>query len=575
MKKFYKYIKPDIGSAILGIAFVAIVGYIELYQIELMAQIIDIGITNKDMGVIVNVGMKMVGLALLGAFIAMLGLYFPSQVSNNFVLRLREDLYKRVQTFSIKNVSEFETASLITRLTNDVNFVQRTLMMSLRLLVRAPVFLFSTLYATYRFSSELTWVTAAAVLFMAVVLLYIIFAGFPRFVMLQKMVDKMNRKVQETLMNIRVIKSFVRQDFESKKFDNENDALFEASVTSMNLMIIMNPALTAAVGFATIFTIWVSSNLIVNVGSLKIGDLSLLITNLRFTMFSMMMLTNVLQMISRSKASFIRISEILDTTTDIKDAEQPVKLTNPQGRIEFKNVSFRYFDDASDVLSNINLTIEPGQHVGIIGSTGSGKSTLINLLGRLIEVSEGSILFDGIDIRNIDKHDLRSNFGFVPQKNLLFTGTIAENLRLGNEMASEEEMVAATKAASIYDHIQTLSLKFDAPVYQGGTNFSGGQRQRLCIARALMVNPKILILDDSTSALDAATEAKVKDSISHSFNHLTVISIAQKISSVSDSDVIVVMDEGNIVGLGKHAELLENCPVYLEIFNSQMNKGGE
>lgn len=575
MKKFYKYFKADIPSALLGIFFVAAVAYIELYQIKLMAQIIDVGIANSDMGGIVNVGLKMVALAILGAIIAMLGLYFPSQVSNNFVLRLREDLYKRVQTFSIKNLSEFQTASLITRLTNDANFIQRTLMMCLRLLVRAPVFLFSTLYATYKFSGELTWITAGAVLFMTIVLMYIIVSGFPRFVRLQKMVDKMNRKVQETLMNIRVIKSFVREDYEADSFETENQELFDANVTSMNLMIIMNPALTAAIGFATIFTIWVSSNLIVNTGVLKIGDLSVLISNLRFTMFSMMMLTNVLQMISRSKASFIRIGEILDTYSDITDSNQPKRLQNAQGYIRFNDVSFKYFEDASNVLSNINLEIKPQQHIGIIGSTGSGKSTLINLLGRLIDVTEGSITFDNIDIRELDIKNLRAQFGFVPQKNLLFAGTISENLRLGNEHGTIEQMIAACKAASIYDFIQTLPKGFDAPVYQGGSNFSGGQRQRLCIARALMMNPKVLILDDSTSALDAATEKSVKESVAKHFANTTVISIAQKISSVADSDLIVVMDEGQIVGQGTHLDLLDTCSVYQEIYNSQMQKGGE
>lgn len=574
MKKFYKYIKPDIPSALLGIFFVAAVAYIELYQIKLMAQIIDIGIANGDMGVIVGVGLKMVGLALLGAIIAMLGLYFPSQVSNNFVLRLREDLYQRVQTFSIKNLSEFQTSSLITRLTNDANFIQRTLMMCLRLLVRAPVFLFSTLYATYKFSGELTWITALAVVFMGIVLVYIIYAGFPRFVLLQKMVDKMNRKVQETLINIRVIKSFVREDYEAKSFETENEELFNANVTSMNLMIIMNPALTAAIGFATVFTVWVSSKLIVTTGVLKIGDLSVLISNLRFTMFSMMMLTNVLQMISRSKASFIRIGEILDTTSDIAEPTLNKNLENPLGSIEFKNVSFKYFDDASNVLSNINLKIEPGQHIGIIGSTGSGKSTLINLLGRLIDVSSGSITFDGVNIKDLNLDYLRSQFGFVPQKNILFTGTISENLRLGNELGTKDDMIKATQAASIYDFIKSLPKGFEAPVYQGGSNFSGGQRQRLCIARALMVNPKILILDDSTSALDAATELNVKESIAKNFKDTTVISIAQKISSVAHSDLIVVMDQGQIVGQGSHEDLLENCSVYQEIYNSQMQKGG-
>ncbi|QIK70484.1 ABC transporter ATP-binding protein [Erysipelothrix sp. HDW6C] len=574
MKKFYKYFKPEIPAAILGIIFVGGVAFIELYQIQLMAEIIDVGIAQADFGIIVSVGLKMVGLAIAGAVIAMLGLVFPSQVSNNFALRLREAVFKRIQTFSIKNMSNFQTASLVTRLTNDVNFLQRTLMMCLRLLVRAPVFLISTVVLTYIISPELSWVMLAAVLFLTGILIYTIKAGFPRFVRLQKMVDKMNRKVQESLMNIRVIKSFVREDLEDEKFNDENSQLFKANVDAMNLMIIMNPALTAAIHFATIFIVWISSYLIVDMHLIQVGDLLVFINYLRFTMFSMMMITNVLMMVSRSKASVLRLNEVLDTEADIHSIATPELLTNVQGHIKFEDVSFRYYEDANDVLKHINLDIIPGQHIGIIGSTGSGKSSLINLMVRLIDVTEGRITLDGHDIRDLDMKFLRSQFGFVPQKNVLFTGTIAENLRLGNEHATEEDMIQATMAASIYGFIEESKHGFDSPVQQGGTNFSGGQRQRLCIARALMVNPKILVLDDSTSALDAATEAKVKESIAAMYSDVTVISIAQKISSVADSDKIVVLDEGQIVGLGTHDELLETCQVYQEIYQSQMSKGG-
>ncbi|WP_159640018.1 ABC transporter ATP-binding protein [Erysipelothrix anatis] len=574
MKKFFKYFKPEIPAAILGIIFVGGVAFIELYQIQLMAEIIDVGIAQSDFNVILSVGLKMMGLALFAAAVAMLGLVFPSQVSNNFALRLREDLFKRIQTFSIKNMSTFQTSSLVTRLTNDVNFLQRTLMMCLRLLVRAPVFLVSTVYLTYIISPELSWVMLGAVVFLSLVLIYVIKAGFPRFVKLQKMVDHMNRKVQESLMNIRVIKSFVREDFEDDGFDTENKQLFDANVSAMNLMIVMNPALTGAVHFATLFIVWISAFLIVDQNMIQVGDLLVFINYLRFTMFSMMMITNVLMMVSRSKASVIRLSEVLDTDSDIRNATDAYQLDDVKGHIRFEDVSYRYYDDANNVLHNINLDINPGEHIGIIGSTGSGKSTLINLMARLIDVSEGKITLDGVDIRNLDMAFLRSQFGFVPQKNVLFTGTIGGNLRLGNENGTEADMRRATEASSIYSFIQENPQGFDYPVQQGGTNFSGGQRQRLCIARALMVNPRILVLDDSTSALDAATEQTVKASITKMYSETTVISIAQKISSVADSDKIVVLDEGRIVGLGKHDELLESCTVYQEIYHSQMSKGG-
>lgn len=576
MKTFFKYFKPEIPIALLGIIFVGSVAFIELYQIQLMAQIIDVGIANQDFTVILNVGLKMVGLALLGAVIAMLGLVFPSQASNNFALNLRRDIFKRVQTFSLKNMSQFQTASLVTRLTNDINFLQRTIMMCLRLLVRAPVFLISTVVMTYMISPDLSIVMLGAVVVLSLVLLYVIKEGFPRFVKLQDKVDKMNRKVQESLMNIRVIKSFVREDEESHKFQDENGELFDASVSAMNLMVVMNPALMGAIHFATLFIVWISSFLIVDQHLINIGDLLVFINYLRFTMFSMMMITNVLMMISRSKASVIRLKEVLETEPDITNAAILDTLPeNPRGDIHFDNVSFRYYEDANDILTNINFAIKPGEHVGIIGSTGSGKSTLINLMVRLIDVTEGTIYLDGKDIRTLDLKSLRSQFGFVPQKNVLFTGTIESNLKLGNPNASQEDLIRATKAASIYDFIMEQEEGFKAPIRQGGTNLSGGQRQRMCIARALVVEPKILVLDDSTSALDAATEQRVKESVQSLYEDVTVISIAQKISSVSDSDMILVMDEGKIVGQGTHTTLLESCNVYQEIYESQQRKGDE
>lgn len=560
--------------AILGIIFVGSVAFIELYQIQLMAEIIDTGIAQQDFSIIMSVGLKMVGLALLGAVIAMLGLYFPSQVSNNFALRLREDVFKKIQTFSLKNMSNFQTASLVTRLTNDINFLQRTLMMALRLLVRAPVFLFSTVIMTYMISPELSWVMLAAVAFLSVVLAYIIHQGFPRFVKLQKKVDKLNRKVQESLMNIRVIKSFVREDLEDEKFVEENTENYDAAVSANNLMVIMNPALTAAIHFATLVIVWISAYLIVDVQSIHVGDLLVFINYLRFTMFSMFMITNVLMMVSRSKASIIRVREVMTTEPDITSKESAIVLEdNVEGSLAFNDVTFRYYEGANNVLENINFEVNPGEHIGIIGSTGSGKSTLINLMVRLLDVSEGSITLDGTDIRDIELHSLRRQFGFVPQKNVLFTGTIGDNLRLGNENASEETLIRATQAASIYGFIEDKEKGFDYPIQQGGSNLSGGQRQRMCIARALVMNPKVLVLDDSTSALDAATEAQVKESLSKMYSDITIISIAQKISSVADSDRILVLDEGLIVGMGVHEELLETCLVYQEIYNSQMKKG--
>lgn len=574
MRKLFKYFRPELFIATLGIIFVGGSAFIELYQIRLMAGIIDIGIANADFSIIFNIGLKMIGLALLGLFFGIVGLIFPSQASNNFALRLRKEVFTKIQTYSIKNMSEFKTSSLVTRLTNDVNFLQRTVMMSLRMLVRAPVFLISTVYLTYLTSPELSLVMFAAVFALSIVFFWVIKQGFPRFMKLQDQVDKMNRKIQESLMNIRVIKSFVREEDENETFKKENEDLYKVSVHANILMTIMSPALMAAINLATIVVVYLSGHLIVRLQLIQIGDLLVFVNYLRFTMFSMMMITYVLMMLSRSKASVVRINKILDTDADITSLEETKNIVQPKGHIKFENVSFKYYADAENVLSNISFEVTPGQRIGIIGSTGSGKSTLINLLARLIDVTEGRILFDGTDIRNIEMKELRSQFGFVPQHNVLFSGTVAENLRLGDKDAPLETLVKATKAADIYNYLKEEPKQFETIVQQGGSNFSGGQKQRLCIARALAINPKVLILDDSTSALDAATEQRVKESLQKQYSDITIINVAQKISSVIDSDRILVIDEGKIVGQGTHNELIRTCHVYQEIYDSQMEKGG-
>ena len=573
MKILGKYLKKEAWLALLGIGFVAVVALMELYQIQLMAKIIDVGIAQQDFEIVKSVGLQMVILAILGAIVAMMGLYFPSQVSNNFALRLREDVFAKIQTFSLKNMSSFQTASLVTRLTNDINFLQRMVMMMLRMAVRAPVFLVATVVLTYFISPILASVLFFSVVFLSITLGLVIRQGFPRFIKLQKKVDKMNQTVQESLSNIRVIKSFVREPFEDEAFVTENHELYDASVSANILMVYMSPALMTAINFATAIVVYIASILIVDMKTLNIGELVVVISYFRFTMFSMMMLSHVLMMFSRSKASFERVAEVLNTNVDIETSSDARPLEDSQGLIEYKNVSFTYFDDMESILSNINFKVEPGKHIGIIGSTGAGKTTLINLLVRLIDVTDGEILFDGQNIKDIDLKYLRSQFGFVPQKNVLFTGTIEENLKLGNENASMELLERATKAASINAFIHEDKLGYQALIQQGGTNLSGGQRQRMCIARALITEPKVLVLDDSTSALDAATEKQVKESLAELYSDISIISIAQKISSVADSDTIIVMDQGQIVGLGQHLDLLETSSVYKEIYDSQMRKG--
>ena len=574
MKRILGYLKPDMWFALIGVSFVAISALLELYQIRIMGGIIDIGIQNADMGLIFKLGLKMIGLALLGLTIAVFGLIIPATVTTRFAHRLRTDLFEKIQSFSVKNVNNFQTASLVTRLTNDVDFLQRTTLMSLRMLIRAPVLLFSTVYLTYTTNAYLARIPFVAVILLSAVMAYVLTRGFPRFVTLQEKLDGLNRKIQESLINVRVIKSFVREDMEGERFSEDNKSFYDASMKAHGLMLLIDPALMAAINFATIFIVYFASFLIIDSKVIAIGDLLVFTNYLRFTMFSMFMLTHVFMMMTRSKASLQRINEVFDEPIDIKSEDGIIAPLDAPAHIEFKDVSFKYFDeeDVKNTLKNINFEVKPKEKLGIIGSTGSGKTTLINLIGRLMDVTEGEVLLDGKNVKDYDLKSLRSLFGFVPQKNVLFKGTIASNLRLGNEDADESIFDKATQTANIYDFIQAQAEKYEYEVQQGGLNFSGGQRQRLAIARALAIEPKVLILDDSTSALDAETEKNVMRGLNENYEDLTIISIAQKISSVAMMDRILVLNEGEIVGLGKHDELLKTCSVYQEIYQSQIRE---
>lgn len=574
MKRILNYLKPDKWFALLGVMFVAFSALIELYQIRIMGGIIDVGIENADMSLILNMGLKMILLALVALVMAVLGLIIPATVTTRFAHRLRTDLYKKIQGFSIKNVNKFQTASLVTRLTNDVDFLQRTTLMSLRMLIRAPVLLFSTVYLTYTTNAYLARIPFVAVILLSAVMAYVLTRGFPRFVTLQEKLDGLNRKIQESLINVRVIKSFVREDMEEERFAQENKSFYDASMKAHGLMLLIDPALMAAINFATIFIVYFASFLIIDAKVIAIGDLLVFTNYLRFTMFSMFMLTHIFMMMTRSKASLQRINEVFDEPIDIQSEEGIIAPDNAPAHIEFKDVSFKYFDeeDVKNTLKNINFEVIPGEKLGIIGSTGSGKTTMINLIGRLMDVTEGEVLLDGINIKEYDLKSLRSLFGFVPQKNVLFKGTIASNLKLGNEKADASIFDKATQTANIYDFIQAQDAKYEYEVQQGGLNFSGGQRQRLAIARALAIEPKVLILDDSTSALDAETEKNVMRGLNENYKDLTIVSIAQKISSVAMMDRILVLNEGEIVGLGTHDVLLDTCSVYQEIYQSQIRE---
>jgi ABC-type multidrug transport system, ATPase and permease components len=568
---YYKLMKKHLPMALLSIILASVFVVVEMYQISLMGKIIDEGVATGNTTIILQYGGLMALGVVVGLALSISGVACAVKASNGFAIALRDYLYSKIQTFSIKNITKFQTASLITRLTSDINFLQQTIMMSLRMGVRAPVLLLTSMSFIFNINSQIGLIVLVGVIILAIGLTLLITKGYKRFMKLQRRLDDVNRKVQESLINIRVIKSFVRETYEVERFDEANENLTKASLSAQHLMAMMSPMQMIVLNMMVVVLLYISSIFVASTQIMQIGDIVIILNYIRFTLFSLMMLSMILSMVSRSKASVDRISEVMKTLEPISNVENPVEVAKIAGEIIFDNVSFKYFpDQARKTLEDINIKIPPGEHLGVIGSTGAGKSTLINLIGRLIEPTEGKILIDGYDIMELDIHKMRSTFGFVPQKNVLFSGTIHENLCLGNKDASEALLIEATKTANIYDFIMSQPDKFAGILQQGGSNLSGGQRQRMCIARALVMQPKVLILDDSTSALDADTETQIKDALAQKFADMTVISIAQKISSVADCDRIVVIDDGKIVGIGNHQTLLADNQIYQEIYESQM-----
>ena len=514
------------------------------------------------------------GLMILVALLMMLGgvggAYFGAKASVNFASDLRADLFKRVQSYSFANIDKFQTGSLVTRLTNDVTQMQNTVNMALRMMLRAPGMLIGALIMAIMLQPQLSVVLAVVLPLLALSVAGLILMGFPRFGRMQERVDKLNSTVQENVTNVRVVKSFVREDYEVDKFKTANRNLKRANMSAMKVMIFMSPVMTVFMNIAVIAVVWFGAG-IVQAGEMPVGNLSAFISYTTQILSSLMMVTFMLVMSSRALASSKRIKQVLDEKIDLSDENAAHKdLEVKNGEIVFKNVSFRYFKNSEDpVLQSIDLTIPAGATVGIIGSTGCGKTSLVSLIPRLYDVDEGQVLVDGVDVRDYSLYNLRQGVGMVLQKNVLFSGTIADNLRWGDENASDEELKKYSEYAQADKFVSSFKDGYDTELDQGGTNVSGGQKQRLCIARALLKKPKILILDDSTSAVDTATEAQIREAFRTELQGSTKIIIAQRIGSVKDADMIVVMDDGKITGVGSHEELLENNEAYKEIYYSQ------
>ena len=576
MKGYGKYAKPYLSAFIIGPCLMITEVLGEIILPKMMSLIINNGVAERNYGYIVQMGFWMVCVAFFMAVSGIGGAYFSAKASICFTSDLRKDLFSKVLQFSFRNIDDFSTGSLVTRLTNDIQQVQQVMMMILRLALRAPGMLVGALIMAFIMNYRLAMIILVVIPALGLMIGAIMFTAYPRFGIMQTKLDKMNSGIQEALVNVRVIKSFVREDFEKEKFRRANEDLQENSLRAIRIVILTMPVMMMAMNVTTLAVVWYGGNLIIG-GSMQVGDLTAFTTYIVQILMSLMMLSMVFLQSARAMASVKRINEVMRTEIDLTDenaVHKDKKVT--EGRVEFQDVSFHYGKNGGDdVLEHISFAAEPGQVIGIIGATGSGKTSLVQLIPRLYDVTAGRVLVDGVDVREYSLKNLRDGVGMVLQKNVLFSGTIEENLRWGDESASMEELRAFADAAQADSFVTSFVNGYDTDMGQGGVNVSGGQKQRLCIARAMLRKPKILILDDSTSAVDTATEAKIRECFPTSLEHTTKIIIAQRIGSVEEADQILVLDEGRMIGRGTHKELLASCEAYQEIYYSQRDRERE
>lgn len=574
LKKLTPFIQKYKRDTILAPLTVIVEVLLEITIPVLMSRIVDVGIPNKDIAYVVKVGTLMVVIAIFSLICGALSGAFAARASAGFSSELRKALFFKIQDYSFANIDKFSTASLITRLTSDVTNTQNAFMMIIRMLVRAPVMLVSATLMALSINSSLVSVFLIAIPILAVALTVIATSTYPRFMAMLKKYDGMNSSVQENLRAIRVVKSFVRATYEKSRFKIAVDELVEASLRAERIVIWNMPIMQLTMYGCIISILWFGGNMIIG-GTLLTGELISFISYVTQILMSLMMISMVFINIVMSRASVARIIEVIDEDIDITDGHVEGDIQPQDGSISFQDVCFRYGTASEeDIISHINLDIKSGETIGIIGGTGSAKSTLVQLIPRLYDVTNGKILVGGHDVRNYKLETLRGAVGMVLQKNVLFSGTIRDNLKWGNPDATDAQVEEAAQAAQADSFIKSFPDGYDTWLGQSGVNVSGGQKQRLCIARALLKHPKIIILDDSTSALDTATDSKIRQAFNVELKDTTTIIIAQRVTSVCDADRIIVLDDGHINGIGTHEELLANNDIYREVYNSQQ-KGAE
>ena len=566
IKKLAPYMKKYKTQLMLGVLCAALEAIFELLIPLVMAQIVDVGISNGNTTYTIKMGLLMLVMAAISLSFGIGLSKFSAIAGQGFGAELRQAEYEKIQTYSFKNIEKFSTASLITRLTTDITMIQNALTMGIKLLVRAPMMLIVACILAVTISPKLAMIFLVSMPVLIISIGLIIKNVKPKFESMQKKIDNLNTTVQENLIGIRVVKSFVRRNKEKEKFKNSNDELLQASEGAFGIVVLNMPIMQLVVFASIIGILWFGGNM-VHAGTLTVGKLT------SFMTYSFQILMS-LMMLSRSVASVQRIIEVLEEEPDIKDPVNPITEVK-NGEIEFRNVNFKYEDDSDENnLEGINIKIKAGETIGVIGSTGSGKSSLVQLIPRLYDATEGEVYVGGVNVKNYHIETLRNEVAMVLQKNTLFSGTIKENLMWGNENATDAEIEAAASSACVDEFIDRLPGRYDMHLEQGGVNVSGGQKQRLCIARAILKQPKVLILDDSTSAVDTATDAKIRKAFAEDLKDTTKIIIAQRVNSVSTADKIIVMDDGKISAIGTHDELMESSEIYKDVYKSQQEGVG-
>ena len=565
-----KYIKKYRKQFSLALLFISLETFGDLIQPTIMSKIIDNGVKKGDINYIYKMGGLMFLLTALGASFAITRNIISSKVSQRFGADLREDLYIKIQGFSFKNIDKFSDASLITRLTNDVNQMQNFAHGSMRIFVKAPVLGIGAVIMAFFLNPKMAMIPLLIVPLVIFIISLNLRISYPIFMRIQRSLDKVNGVMREYLAGIRVVKAFNRFNYERNRFKKVNTDLKDTTLRGMRIIAVFNPIVALIVNIGIALVLWYGG-LNVNSGNMEVGKIMAFVNYMTQVLFSLVMMTRILNMFIRAKASADRIGEVFDTEDSMVFSENPQEL-EIRGKLEFENVYFKYHDKTNWVLEDINFSINPGETLGIIGSTGSGKSSLINLIPRFYDPTKGRVKIDNIDIKHIDVDKLREEIGIVPQKVLLFTGTIGENIKWGNENATIKEIEEVAKIAEADDFITGFTEGYNTYLGQGGVNLSGGQKQRISIARALIKKPSILIMDDSTSAVDLITERKIRKELKEYLKDTTTILIGQRITSIMDADKILVMDRGKVVGLGVHKDLMKNCEVYQDIYYSQLGR---